>query len=155
MWNAGKIQGNIFVKPSCELSSEQSSLCSYASMYDNVYESSDCPKDKVIQDDDCLDGWFIVQRREMEKHKKQQEVEKLTSNPKISNSQELFLMADSPEAANEILDLNHPHSRGIINQRNQHIEEAGEIKHTHLPDVKQEISMQRQQDLASKLKGGR
>ena len=38
-------------------------------MYDNVYESHERPNDKIIEDDDCLDGWFIVQRRKHEKDK--------------------------------------------------------------------------------------
>ena len=154
MWNIGKKQGNIFDKPTCELTKDQANLCSYSTMYDNVYESAESPKEKVINDDDCLDGWFIVQRRDMEKRKKQIEVDNLTKNPKIKNAQEVFLMADSQEGVKEILDLNHPHSRGIINQRNAQIDQDGSIKHTHLPDVKQDISMQRHKQFADKARGG-
>ena len=153
MWSLGKSGTNLFGGLACDITQDQANLCSFSSMYDNVYESSESPKDKVIEDDDCLDGWFVAQRREIEKMKKQQEVDRLTSNPKISNSQEIFLMADSQEAAKEILDLNHPHSRGIIEQRNKQIDEAGSMSFTKFADVQQEIALQNNRAQLDKIKG--
>ena len=152
MWSLGKSGTNLFGGLACDITRDQANLCSYSSMYDSVYESSDTPKEKVIDDDDCLDGWFVVQRREAEKMKKQQEVDKLTNNPKIANSQEVFLMADSQEAVQEILDLNHPHSRAIMEQRNKQIEEAGSINFTKFADVQQEIALQNTQAQINKIK---
>ena len=152
MWTLGKSGTNLFGRLACEITQDQANLCSFSSMYDNVYESSESPKDKVIEDDDCLDGWFVVQRREIENMKKQQEVDRLTSNPKIANSQEVFLMADSQEGVQEILDLNHPHSRAIMEQRNKQIEEAGSINFTKFADVQQEIALQNTQAQINKIK---
>ena len=152
MWSLGKSGTNLFGGLACDITRDQANLCSYSSMYDSVYESSDTPKEKVIDDDDCLDGWFVVQRREAEKMKKQQEVDRLTNNPKIANSQEVFLMADSQEGVQEILDLNHPHSRAIMEQRNKQIEEAGSINFTKFADVQQEIALQNTQAQINKIK---
>lgn len=152
MWSLGKSGTNLFGGLACDMTGDQANLCSYSSMYDSVYESSETPKEKVIEDDDCLDGWFIVQRREVEKMKKQQEIEQLTSNPKIANSQEVFLMANSQEGAKEILDLNHPHSRGIIAQRDQQIEEAGSMSFTKFADVQQDLALQSNQAQIDKMK---
>ena len=44
-------------------------------MYDNIQESMDCPTEDVINDDDMLDGWFIVQNRKREKDKKEKDVD--------------------------------------------------------------------------------
>ena len=83
MWNIGKKQGNAFGKAACDLTKDQVSLSSYSSMYDNVYESSEAPDEKVIEDDDCLDGWFISQRREYEKEKKKRQVWNKCRQPKV------------------------------------------------------------------------
>jgi len=156
MWNVGKKQSNVFGKPTCELTKDQISLCSYSSMYDNVYESQESPDEKVIEDDDCLDGWFIHQRREYDKQKKKRQVEDLIKNPKIANSQEVFLMANDQEEANKIFDVNHPSVRSIIRDRQNTIENAdGQIKFTELNDVRQDIAVERMQAARSKIKGMR
>tara|TARA_R110001592_G_C12700538_1_gene706684 strand:- start:172 stop:543 length:372 start_codon:yes stop_codon:yes gene_type:complete len=122
-------------------------------MYDNVYESHERPNDKIIEDDDCLDGWFIVQRRNYEKDKKQQEVDALTSNPKIANSQEVFVMASNQESANEIYDLNDVVSRSTIHNRNTQIDEAGSLDFRKLHDVQQDMATQGHQESLHKIKG--
>ena len=156
MWNIGKKQGNAFGKPACELTKDQISLSSYSSMYDNVYESSEVPDEKVIEDDDCLDGWFIHQRREYDKQKKKKQAEDMIKNPKIANSQEIFLMAKDQEEANKIFDVNHPAVRGIIKDRENTIQNAGrQIKFTELNDIKQDIAMESMQAAKSKIKGMR
>ena len=156
MWAVGKKQGNAFGKASCELTKDQISLSSYSCMYDNVYESSESPDEKVIDDDDCLDGWFISQRREYDKQKKKKQAEDLIKNPKIANSQEVFLMAKDQEEANKIFDVNHPAVRSIIRDRQNTIESSdGEIKFTELNDIKQDIAIESMQSAKSKIKGMR
>jgi len=156
MWTIGKKQGNAFGKSASELTKDQISLSSYSCMYDNVYENSDAPDEKVIEDDDCLDGWFIHQRREYDKQKKKRQTEDMIKNPKIANSQEIFLMANDQEEANKIFDVNHPAVRGIIKDRQNTIQGAGkQIKFTELNDIKQDIAMESMQAAKSKIKGMR
>jgi hypothetical protein len=154
MWNAGKKQGSLFNKPSCELTKDQLSLSSYSTLYDNVYESHKCPNDKIIDDDDCLDGWLIEQRRENEKDRKQQEVDSMIKNPKIANSQEIFVMAKDKRSAQDIYDLNDPMARNTIRARDQQIRSADrQIKFTELNDVKQGIATQAHQTAIRSIKG--
>lgn len=156
MWSNGNRHTGIFDKPSKDYTSQQNALCSFSSMYDNVYESPERPGEKVIEDDDCLDGWFLVQRRKMEKEKKKKEAENLIKNPKIANSQEIFVMANNAEAAKNIYDMNDPLARGTINRRNTQIDNSsGQVKFTELQDVKQDMAMQARQATLSKVKGGR
>lgn len=156
MWNNGNRHTGIFDKPAKDYTSQQNAICSFAAMYDNVYESPERPSEKVIEDDDCLDGWFLVQKRKMEKDKKKKEAESLIKNPKIANSQEIFVMANNAEAAKNIYDMNDPLSRGTINRRNAQIDNSdGQVKFTELQDVKQDIAMQARQAVVSKVKGGR
>jgi hypothetical protein len=157
MWMIGKTSGNLLGKCSTEFTVNQTQLCSYSFMYDNVYESHERPNDKIVEDDDCLDGWFIVQRRKHEKEKKQQEVDALTSNPKIANSQEVFVMASSQESANEIYDLNDPIAMSTIKQRNAQIDQVrdttGGLDFRQLHDIKQDMAIQGRQEGLQKMRG--
>ena len=156
MWNIGKKQGNSFGKAACELTKDQISLSSYSSMYDNVYESQESPDEKVIEDDDCLDGWFISQRREYDRQKKKRQSEDLIKNPKIANSQEIFLMAKDQEEANKIFEINDPMVRSVIQDRQNTIKSADkQIRFQELNDIKQDIAMDRVQAARSKIKGMR
>ena len=156
MWNIGKKQGNAFGKPACELSKDQISLSSYSSMYDNVYESSEAPDEKVIEDDDCLDGWFISQRRQYDRQKKKKQSEDLIKNPKIANSQEIFLVAKDQEEASRIYDINDPMVRSIIQDRQNTIKSSDkQIRFQEFNDIKQDIAMDRVQAARSKVKGMR
>lgn len=139
MWNASKQRGDTFGKPSVDLNQQQLALISYSTMYDNVYESPESPKEEIISDDDCLDGWFINQRRKMEKDKKQAEIDNMLGNSKVANSKEIFLMAQDNQEASEIYGLNNQHSRTIVQNRQSQISQtSGELNFKELGDVKQE-----------------
>lgn len=153
MWMTSKKQSNLFNRASCDFTKDQLTLCQYASMYDNVYESHESPSEDVIKDDDCLDGWFIVQKRKYEKDKNTQEVESMITNSKIANSQEIYIFTKDGEMASKINDMNDVHTKNIINERNQQIDAKGTVKHTDLADVRQGIAMQARQQAISKIKG--
>ena len=136
MWANGKKQSDVFGKPAVELTKDQLALCSYSGMYDSVYESPDSPDEKIIDDDDCLDGWFIVQRRKYDRDKKEREVDYLIRNPKIAASQEIFLMAGSQEEADNITGLNSAHGKNIIQSRDAALNAEGSMKHADMPDMK-------------------
>ena len=158
MWTLFKSGGsNLFGKPAMEITAPQASLVAYSRMYDNVLEHPEHPNEKIIEDDIALDGWFIAQKRKAKKERKEREIESMTSNDKIKNSNEMFVMARTPEEAGEIFEVNDPVARGTIIQRQNRIKDTdGEnLKHTALPDVKLDIQMQRQQAVADRFKGGR
>ncbi len=102
MWSLAKKGNNLFGDYSYALTRDQSALCSFSSMYDNVYESPERPSEKVIKEDDCLDGWFIYENRKHESDKKKKQLESMIKNPKIANSQEVFLMAQDGDTAKNI-----------------------------------------------------
>lgn len=141
IWNSSKQRGDVFGKPSIDLDQQQLALISYSIMYDNVFESTESPKEEVVNDDDCLDGWFIVQRRKYEKQKKEAEVESMLSNSKIANSQEIFLVAKNQEEASDVYSLNSMGARTKVRQRQNQIKESGHLHFKDLDDVKQERMM--------------
>lgn len=158
MWNGSKKRDSVFGKPACDLTSEQISLISYSMMYDNVYESPDSPKEEIIEDDICLDGWFITQRRKHEKDKASAQADAALTNPKIANSQEIFMMASDQREANEIFDLNSAGSRQVLRQRQQQVKEhadKGDLNFKDLADVKQTRMINAVNQAASTIKGRR
>lgn len=122
-------------------------------MYDNVYEHPESPNPKVIEDDDCLDGWFIVQKRKNEKDKKTKESDDLIRNPKIRNAKEVFLMAENSDEAKSIQDMNDMFVKNTLKQREQMIAEKGHVKETDFNDVKTELFIQANKAVSEKMKG--
>ena len=157
MWSNGKKHSNLLGKPTYQFTKDQLALCSYSAMYDNVYESTESPHEKVIKDDDCLDGWFIAQRRKYEKDKKQREIDDMITNPKIANSQEVFVVADNNQAAQEIYGLNDPLAKATVHNRQETIKGANgeQISFTKFEDVRQDIAIESHKAAVSKIKGGK
>jgi hypothetical protein len=144
---------DLFDRPGIDLTRDQLTLCSYSNMYDSVYENPESPNEKIIEDDDCLDGWFIFQRRKHEKDKKLQETENLIANPKIKNAKEVFVMAKNKQEAESINDLNNELSKAIVAQRKNIIKEKGSAKDTDFFDVQTDLQMERHQAFMNKMKG--
>jgi len=76
----------------------------------------------------------------------------MISNEKIRNSGEVFVMAQDKENAEEIYNMNNPLARGTLRQREAQIEGADSMDFKELQDVKQDISIQRQQMLSDRFK---
>jgi hypothetical protein len=111
-------------------------------MYDSVQESMDCPSDDVVNDDDMLDGWFILQKKKRDQEKVQSEIEQSTSNSKISNSDEIFVMAGSQKDADKINDSNTHHVQQIKKQRMAVIKHKGAASDLDFQD--QQLKMRQQ-----------
>lgn len=149
MWISQK--GQAFGIPSTCWTEEQRALASYSRMYDNVYESLECPEDNVIEDDDMLDGWFIHQRKEREKHKQEKMSADMFKGQKNGN-QELFLMANSKESAQSIYNMNDERGKSIVKNREQQIKSKGHVEHSELADVQLDLKMQANQELRDKIR---
>lgn len=153
VWSVGKKTGDLFDRPASLLTRDQLSLCSYSLMYDNVYESSESPPDYVINDDDCLDGWFIEQRRKYDKDKKERQVDAILKNPKIKNSGEIFIAAASEEEAKEIHGLNSVSSENARRDRMNVITQQGNASDLDFNDVKTNLSIRKNQESMETIRG--
>jgi hypothetical protein len=153
MWNLSKKTGDLFGGSAIDVDKNKLALISYAQMYDSVYENPESPKEEVIEDDDCLDGWFIQQRRKHEKDKKQSQIESMISNEKVANSDEIFLMASNKEDIENIYSLNDIQSRSKVRNRQSQIEsEDKQISFTEFHDVKQDLYIQARNEGAEAMK---
>ena len=100
-----------------ELTNNQKGLIIWSQTYDNIQESLDCPSKDVIEDDDMLDGWFIVQGQKRDKEKSEQEFENSTQNEKIKNSPEVFIFANTERDKDRIDNMNDVGGRVVKAQR--------------------------------------
>jgi len=140
-WSINK--GNPFPQnKSFVLSEEQKSLILFSRMYDSAYEHPDCPNDSVIQDDDLFDGWMVFIRRENESRKKEQEFEK--NNKKLAKADEIYIMANSKEEAEQIDNMNSVAGKIIKKQREKVLETKGKAIDANFEDRKMQISAAKQ-----------
>lgn len=135
IWAARKY-GPLFDRPGTELTDDQKRLISLSCLYDNVYGHQDCPSDEVIEDDDMLDGWLILKRRESQKDKNKNEI--LEKAGKNANAEEVFIVTDS-ENANKVYDINDQYTSNIIKSRLHMVEEKGQVNYKDFLDVKQDM----------------
>jgi hypothetical protein len=135
-WNVKK--NDVFAAD--KLTDDQRTLVGISQMYDRVYEHPECPSDEIVEDDDALDGWMIVQKRKTEKDKKQQQVD--TLNPKLKNAQEVFLFADNNEEAQEIVALNNLEGLNKMKSKIAHVNKFGLTEESQLPDVQMDLRNQ-------------
>ena len=84
-----------------------------------------------------LDGWMISQRRLVDAQKKKQAVDAL--HPKLRNAQEVFIMANDSQEAQEIKSFNTQEGLNIIKQRSDFINARGSVSSIELPDVQMDL----------------
>lgn len=138
-WNLNKYN-KIFDNSLTNWTDEQKALVNISKMYDNIYEHPECPDDKIIDDDDMLDGWMILQKRKSEKEKKQKLLDE--ANPHLKGSGEVFLFGQSKEDIDNIISLNTDESKSILKEKLSTIAQKGEISDGDLPDVRRNLQEQ-------------
>jgi len=151
---------NMFGKQPIELTDEQKNLLAWSKLYDSVYEAMESPPEHIIEDDDLLDAWLILQRKKRIDKQQESKAENLqiSKNPKINNAQNVFIMMGEDvdpltgkniqmvrnveEAKRLDETLSTPELKALKKMRFDAIEKQGTLRHTSLPDVKQDLRMQ-------------
>lgn len=130
LWNTSKL--NLLPVNSANWTDEQHRLVSWSKMYDNIHEHPECPDKEVIEDDDMLDGWMLIQHRDS---KKENTESMISNNPKISGADEVYIVAKSKEEVDDIHALNDPVSQAMKRSREKQVREQGKVMHRNLADV--------------------
>lgn len=132
------------------LSNDQKGMLVWSTMYDNIQESMDCPTEEVINDDDMLDGWFIIQRKKQKSEKAKSELEAKTSNSKIANADEIMIITDSAKEAENIHSMNSFSNEIIRQQRLNTVKKLGQATDLDFEDRKLEIQSEHNRALKDK-----
>ena len=141
-WSCKKCEREVFGVPTVDLTEDQKSLVIWSTMYDNIYEHPSCPQQEIVDDDDLIDGWMIVQRKERQKSQTKLQVEDLISNDKIKNSGEVFVIGQSKSDRERIDSLNDDNAKNIKRQRLKMIQQKGFLNEADMPDTKLDLQMQ-------------
>lgn len=131
---------------------EQQLLIMWSKIYDNVRESMEFPGEDLLQDNDALDGWLIIQNKKS-KEKQNEKKTKLSRNSKIANADEVFIIANNKEEADRINRLNSNHARRIKDERLKQIQAKGAIHHHNFLDVRRDIQAEYHKLQMDRLKG--
>lgn len=142
MWSTGKANGQLFDKPGVELTVEQRTLMAWSGLYDSVQESPEAPPDELIEDNDALDGWLLVQKRNRERDKAKEQAESQFSD-KTMNADEVIVFGDR----DKVSALNTPESKWTKAQRMKQLDEAGDkgVRYDKFDDMVQKRIIEQNQ----------
>lgn len=139
VWSAAQKTGDIFGKPLINLTDNQKELIYWSCIYDSVYESIDRPSKDIIEDDDLLDSWFIIQGEKVEERSKKKEGENLVHNSSNKKGRKEQFIFTSPKDAKKVYAMNDNNTRNMIKQKQEIIDSKNQIKEQYLPESQNEI----------------
>jgi len=136
IWASSQTPESIFKRAASELSSDQQTLLSWTRLYDSIAESPEMPSDKIVDDDDAIDGWLIEQRKKREKEKNKFKLDGY--DDKHQGADEVYVMTSSKEEAAEVYEMNDAEGRMTVRSRAKTVKEAdGDlVNHRDFRDMK-------------------
>jgi hypothetical protein len=111
---------------------EQRLVCLFSRMYDSIMEDPDRPDNKILEDDDMLDGWMIFKRKERENKKITDKIEKKAN--KLMNADEVYIQANTQEEIDAISKMNDMNATMVKRQREEIIKKQGSAVDLDFPD---------------------
>jgi hypothetical protein len=150
-WASGRQEGRVFGVPSTWLTQEQQNLIAWSKLYDNINEHPEPPDKEVIEDDDMLDGWVILEQKKREKEQR----ERAGGEKQKPGAQEMYIVAETPEDAKRIEAMNDQGTAFVKRQRMAVLKKQGAVGEQHMPDSQQQINVQAAQQFRDRMKQAR
>jgi hypothetical protein len=143
IWALRKSSGLPLLDAVCaDLNDEQRHLIFWTSMYESIKEREDAPDESVFDDDDMFDGWLVLQRRKRDRESNVKSADRLLTNPKIRNADEVFLFNQPGKTLPKMDDLNSAGAKQTKAQRAAMLKRMGEVEEQHMPDSALKIRIQ-------------
>lgn len=153
IWASKSSNSNIFPNTVPEYTEEQQQLVNWTLLYDNIYECMERPSTNIINDDDLLDGWLILQKRKREAEENGRQAESLMgAKAKSGHGNEVFIPVGDSEKAKMVDALNTPESARIKRARLKKVEKDGYVLEQNMPDVKRQLQMDAVKRMADNLR---
>lgn len=154
IWSASKRAGlGVFNKASIDLTDYQKNLIQFSQMYDNIYEAGEL-SDEVIEDDDMLDGWMILQRRERENELTKKSIEdKISDNPRIRNAEEIFIPVNNEEDAKKIYETMDIGGKMAFKSKMAQVKQEGVVKEQDMHHTRLQVQEQLSKQVSAHIKG--
>ncbi len=153
LWVSRKSEQQFFGVPTHELTEDQRNLVIWSGLYDSIAEHPECPPQKVVDDDDVLDGWMISQRRKREKELKNRQADDVIGNDKIRDSSEIFIPVKTREDFEEVVGLNDFEATMKKRERMALLNKKGQVSEAEMPDSKQIIMQKWTEMYKERVKG--
>jgi hypothetical protein len=135
LWATSQSPESLFSRRASELSLDQMALISWSRLYDSIGEAHEAPNEKVIEDDDAIDGWLIQERRKREKESNKYKLDGY--DDKHGEADEVYIMASSQEEIEEVYGLNDQEGKMKVKGREREVVAANDgINHRSFNDMK-------------------
>lgn len=141
IWSSRSHATGLFDVPAIDLDDERRHLCLWSSLYDQIREHPECPREEIFEDDDALDGWLIRQRRQRDSEAKKKGVESLLSE-KTGSANEVFVVPQKGVGIEDIAAMNDAQAMAVREARYEAIRQGGRLRETELPDVNMKLQME-------------
>lgn len=142
-----------------DISEEQLQLLTYTNMYTCLHKHPDCPPDRIIEDDDALDGWFLLTDKNRELEQKNKKYQSRVSKHIKSEASDVFLFpqpdlgeVDIRRFATEVDDMNTGTSKLKKKKRLKQVSKADVIGY-QFHDVELDIQNQKRERFIRHAKG--
>lgn len=149
-WNISR--NNPFSISLIDLSDEQRTVLLYSKMYDSCYDHPECPSEEIMEDDDMLDGWLIMNRRKREQDKQTDAINEHIDK-KHGNAREVFVVAESEKGVEKINQLNSVEAVIAKKRKAKMLQAKGQVDDKDMPDQIEERGMQATRQAADKMRG--
>lgn len=106
LWRSYYNEYYTFFKSSLEQNDDQRHLISLTKMYDSVRQHPETPVEEVLEDDDALDGWFLMQKEKSQKEKSKNQILDKIGGIKRKDAGEIFVMTQDEQEANAVWNMN-------------------------------------------------
>ena len=136
-WYMRETQGfKLFANRGRELTPDQKNIVIWSRMYDSVNESMDSPSERVIKDQDMLDGWFVIQKEKREKERSNKEFDEEHAHTK--GADEVFVVTKDARNTRRVKNMNDASAKMIIRQREAQLKSRGTLQQGDFHDVQLE-----------------
>lgn len=136
IWKASSNGNPLFNHSTSSMTEYQKAIVSWSLLYDNVYESMDCPDESIINNDAELDSWLLEQSEKRKREKKTKALDNMAGN-----HAEVGIFVDSYEDAQKVYELNSPDIRQKLESREKHLLAKGTVEEQHFADSQQKLKM--------------
>lgn len=139
IWSVSNKSNSLFKKAVCDLSDEQISVFIWSVVYDNISKSQDNLSKEIIDDDNALDGWMILQRRKKEINNNKRQMSSRI-DPVMNKYETLFIVPKNHNEIDKIYDMNDFGAKMAIKQRLLQIQRDGAVQEVNMLDRRQQIA---------------
>lgn len=142
VWNTRQGGSSLFGMAAVDLTDEQRTLASWATAYENITSRPDAPSKSVIEDDDMLDGWMLIEKQKRESEDLETQFNNIVGE-EVRGKQEIFMIMD-PKAKRGTLknspqllhSLNDDQAKNQKDQRLAYLKKNGVVAEADMPDTR-------------------